>query len=166
MKEELSPEKLQYIEEAGLGFEKYGLTRMSGRVMGFLMICDKDAVSFDEIRETVQASKGSISGTLKHLIDIRLAEPVSLPGDRKTYYRATKMPMAHLIVSRMHIVEQFAKVFANAYKLKERDDDVSEWLLETTAFYQWMGEIMAGIADQFEQVREEMVKDCRKKLEK
>jgi len=142
----MNTEKLTYIEEAGLFFEKMGLTRMAGRILGYLMVCDRDAVSFDEIREALSASKGSISGNMKLLLNTNFAETVSLPGDRKTYYRLSRTRVGDMLRERIRMFGTFATLLESAKSLKERDDEVKEWLDETAGFYRWIpGEIEESI---------------------
>jgi predicted transcriptional regulator len=135
-------DKLEYIEESGLFFEKLGLTRMAGRAMGYLMVCDKDAVSFDDIREALNASKGSISGTTKMLVNSGLVEAVSLPGDRKTYYRISRKRVGDMMRQRVRMFDAFSDLLRKGKSLKSREDETAEWLDETAGFYSWVqGEI-------------------------
>ncbi len=154
----LSEEKLQYIEESGLMFETLGMTRMSGRVFGYLITCDLDAVSFDQIREAVRASKGSISGTLKQLMQINFVEATSYPGDRKTYYRPTKVSIGTLLNSRNYQTRIFSESLQKALTLKTREDDVSEWLLEVSCFYEWVGKRLRELVDEWETIKDDYLK--------
>ena len=80
-------EKLKpFIEELGLIFDGYGLPRMAGRVLGWLLVSNPPHQSAGQLAEVLQASKGSISSATKMLTQIALVERISLPGDRKTYY--------------------------------------------------------------------------------
>lgn len=77
----------QYIEDLGLYFEANGLTRMAGRVIGFLLICDPPQQTMPDIIEALQVSKSNISTTLTLLRQNRLVDRISLPGERRDYYR-------------------------------------------------------------------------------
>ncbi|AXI99422.1 hypothetical protein CYPRO_0135 [Cyclonatronum proteinivorum] len=134
----ITKDKLSFIEESGLIMETFGLTRMAGRVFGYLMVCDQDAVSFDDIRDTLSASKGSISATMKLLVNTHFIEAVSLPGDRKTYYRISRNRPGDLIRSRFRLFDVFGELLDRAENLKSRDDDTGAWLRETAAFYRWI----------------------------
>lgn len=149
--------KLEYIEETGLVFEGFGMTRMAGRVLGFLLVCDKDAVSFDEIRETLHASKGSISGTTKQLINVGMVEQVSLPGDRKTYYRISRTKVGKILRARISQFTKLAETFEKGLEVKNRDDEVSEWLNEISAFYKWVGTEIEVIIDKWEVKKDEII---------
>lgn len=80
-------EKQHFIEEVGLFFEGVGLTRMAGRMLGWLLICDPPHQSMNTIADVLRASKGSISAASRLLIQNGLVEKVSLPGERRDYYR-------------------------------------------------------------------------------
>jgi DNA-binding transcriptional regulator GbsR (MarR family) len=76
-----------YVEEWGLLFEQSGLPRMAGRVLGWLLVCEPAEQNAAQILEALAASKGSISTTLALLERFGLVEPVSRPGERRTYFR-------------------------------------------------------------------------------
>lgn len=151
--------KLNHIEEAGLLFEQTGMTRMAGRIFGYLLICDEDAVSFDQIREVLQASKGSISTNLKQLVQTGLIEQKMIPGDRKTYYRASQIHISEIMKSRLNLMEKFVDLFSKSRMLKSRDDDVSEWLYESACFYRWMEDRMEELMDRWENEKKEILEE-------
>jgi DNA-binding transcriptional regulator GbsR (MarR family) len=80
-------DKLHFVEEVGHFLEHSGLTRMAGRMLGWLLICDPPHQTMPQIAEAVQASKGSISSASRLLIRVGLVERFSLPGERRDYYR-------------------------------------------------------------------------------
>lgn len=154
----MDEKKLQHIEESGLLFERFGTTRMAGRIFGYLLICDEDAVSFDQIRETLQASKGSISTNVKQLLQTGLIEQTTFPGDRKTYYRASKISIGDITGNRLELMEKFVELFIQARGLKNREDDLSEWLEETAIFYKWMEMKMEELIDEWDSNKEQIKK--------
>jgi DNA-binding transcriptional regulator GbsR (MarR family) len=154
----MNSKKLHHIEDAALLFEEVGMTRMAGRIFGYLLICDEDAVSFDQIRETLQASKGSISTNIQQLLQTGLIEQTTYPGDRKTYYRASHVHIGTITASRLSLMEKFVELFSTARELKNRDDDVSDWLRETVVFYQWMEQKMEEMMGEWESEKEEIIK--------
>lgn len=156
---EMRKKKLNHIEEAGLLFEQTGMTRMAGRIFGYLLICDEDAVSFDQIREVLQASKGSISTNLKQLVQTGLIEQKMIPGDRKTYYRASQIHISEIMKSRLNLMEKFVDLFSKSRMLKSRDDDVSEWLHESACFYRWMEDRMEELMDRWENEKKEILEE-------
>lgn len=133
------------------------MTRMAGRILGYLLICDKDAVSFDEIRKALNASKGSISGTTKLLVNVGMVEQVSLPGDRKTYFRVSRTKVGTILKQRVSQFAKLAKTFDKGKELKDREDDVSDWLTEVAAFYKWVGNEIEVIIDKWEEKKDEII---------
>lgn len=76
-----------YIEEIGLTFEAQGLPRMAGRILGALLVADPPEQSADQLAHTLQASRSSISTMTRLLERTGLIDRVSIPGDRRLYYR-------------------------------------------------------------------------------
>lgn len=85
-KEQRKFEEKRFVEDVGLFFEQYGLPRMAGRVLGWLLISDPPHQSIGELSEALMASKGSISTMTRLLIQLGLIERTSLPGLRRDYF--------------------------------------------------------------------------------
>lgn len=153
----MEKEKLEYIEETGLMFERLGMTRMAGRVFGYIIVSDDEAVSFDQIRLTLSASKGSISNTMKQLMHIDFIKPVSLSGDRKTYYSIAKPELGSLLKSRINLFVPFAKLMNKGRRLKSQEDDISDWLLEVSAFYSWVVDELEGVIEKWHREKENII---------
>jgi len=153
--------KLNFIEESGLMLEQLGMTRMAGRVFGYLMVCDEDQVSFDDIRATLKASKGSISTTTKQLVYSRLVEQVSIPGDRKTYFRISRKKAGGMLKERLKLFTVFSELLSRGLTLKNRNDEVSDWLLEVSTFYRWVGAEFDQIIDKWEANKAEIIENTR-----
>ncbi len=92
----------QFIEECGLYFESIGLTRMAGRIIGWLLISDPPHQTQGELVDVLQASKSSVSVALKQLTTLYLVERFALPGDRQDYYRTAKDLWTRSFRARLH----------------------------------------------------------------
>lgn len=141
-----------YIEESGLFFEELGLTRMAGRILGLLIVTDKEMVSFDDIREALKASKSSISTNLKSLVRVMFVKPLSLPGDRKTYYAlSSDLSWSELIRQKMKTMDYMVNLFEKGLHLRTNQDDrPSEWIKDAIEFYTWMGREFPDLIDRWE----------------
>lgn len=84
--EHLSPALREFIESMGVYFERYGLPRIGGRILGLLMVADRP-LSLDDLAGMLRVSRASISTNMRLITASSLAEPISLPGDRRDYYR-------------------------------------------------------------------------------
>jgi DNA-binding MarR family transcriptional regulator len=76
-----------FAEQLGVLFEQLGGTRMSGRLLGWLVVCDPPEQSSAQLAEALNASRGSISTATRALVAGGLIERVRFPGDRSTYFR-------------------------------------------------------------------------------
>lgn len=101
---DMTPKQQQFVEDCGLYFEGVGLTRVAGRIIGWLLICEPPYQLQSELVEVLGASKSSISVALKDLTTLYLVERFSLPGDRRTFYRTTKDMWSRSFRARMHQV--------------------------------------------------------------
>ncbi|HEU0090426.1 MAG TPA: MarR family transcriptional regulator [Pseudonocardiaceae bacterium] len=80
-------ELVRFADDVGLFYEDLGLTRIWGRVVGWLMVCEPDYQSAEDLATVLHASRGSISTTTRSLVRAGLVERQNRPGDRRTYYR-------------------------------------------------------------------------------
>ncbi len=83
----LTEEQKELIEELGVFHEKTGLQPAAARIMALLIVADKTELTFDEIREALNLSKSATSYALNFLLSILRIEYITLPGDRKRYFR-------------------------------------------------------------------------------
>ncbi len=79
------------IEEVGMHFDKQGFQPIAGRILGLLMVMDKEQYSFEEIVDELGISKSSASVALKNLEIRENIEYFTIPGDRKRYFRMRTM---------------------------------------------------------------------------
>ena len=85
-----------FIERIGLSAEADGLPRIAGRMLGFFVI-QGGPVSFTELADRLQVSRGSVSTNARLLASLGVIERVSLPGDRQNYYQLNERPYVRLI---------------------------------------------------------------------
>lgn len=78
---DITPER-QYAEELAVAMEVLGMSRMAGRVLGWLLICDPPEQTAGQLVEALRASKGSISTVTRQLASSGLIVRKSIPGIR------------------------------------------------------------------------------------
>ena len=138
MQTDMTPEQRELVEEFGLLHEQMGGTRMTGRVSGWLLLCTPPVQSLTEIAEGLGVSKAAVSGAARLLLQSRMVERVSEPGQRGDFYRALPtdpdgiMPLDHVRVLHRLIARGLQSV-------AERDQSQPNYalmrdLLEFTAF--------------------------------
>ncbi len=77
----------ELIEQIGRENEREGFQPVPARILGLLMVMDKEEFTFEEIVEEMQISKSSASTALKNLEILGIIEYITYPGDRKRYFR-------------------------------------------------------------------------------
>jgi DNA-binding transcriptional regulator GbsR (MarR family) len=115
--DERTEKRQQFIEEVGLYFERIGLTRMEGRIIGWLLICDPPHQTMGELVEAIGASKSSVSVALRTLTTLYLVERVSIPGDRRDYYKVDSDMWNRSFRARMYQVTEIRKLAERGIEL-------------------------------------------------
>ena len=110
-------EKQHFVEEVALVFEEIGLTRMAGRILGWLLISNPPHQSAEELAEALQASKGSISTMTRLLIQLNLIERTGFPGDRRDYFVMKPDVWAQLLQARMSQVTDLHQLAEDGLEL-------------------------------------------------
>lgn len=77
----------ELIEHIGIQSERDGYQPAAARILGLLMVMDKEEYTFEEIVEEMKMSKSSVSTALKTLELREVIEYITYPGDRKRYFR-------------------------------------------------------------------------------
>jgi len=85
------------IEEIGTHLDKEGFQPIAGRILGLLMVMDKEQFTFEEIVDELGISKSSASVALKNLEIRGNIEYITIPGDRRRYFRIRTLDTFALI---------------------------------------------------------------------
>ncbi len=83
----LDEERGQLIEQIALFNEQQGMQPSAARVLGLFLVSNKDILTFEEIKTGLNFSKSAVSQSLSLLVSMRQVEPITLPGDRRRYFR-------------------------------------------------------------------------------
>ena len=101
MAEPLAVATQHFIEEVSLTFEPFGVPRIGGQIIGWLLIADPPQQTSGDLVAALGASKGSISTMTRFLIQVRLIERVRLPGQRRAYFQIRAAAWVELLEARM-----------------------------------------------------------------
>jgi len=89
--EKMSKEQSLLIEEIGLVIEERAdLSPLAARIYANLILASDDGLTFEDITETHQASKSSVSNNLNVLVKLKYVEFFTKSGERKRYFKASK----------------------------------------------------------------------------
>ncbi|MBE0651499.1 MAG: MarR family transcriptional regulator [Bacteroidales bacterium] len=109
----------ELIETIGRNLEKQGIQPVAGRILGMLMVMDKEEYTFDEIVEEMKISKSSASNALRNLELREAIEYVTYPGDRKRYFRISFSDVNKLIEGVKKKFQTDADIFDEVISLKK-----------------------------------------------
>jgi DNA-binding transcriptional regulator GbsR (MarR family) len=114
-------EEKHFIEDCGLFFEQWGLPRMAGRILGWLLISDPPYQSPSDMAQSLQASKGSISTMTRLLMQEGLIEQVGLPGERRDFFRIKEGAWTRLMSQRLAVVSAIHQLAERGFALLEKE---------------------------------------------
>jgi len=120
----------ELVEALGRLDDKKGFQPVAGRILGLLLVMDKEQYTFDEIVEELQISKSSASNALRMLEVANIIEYYTLPGERKRYFQIKKPDKFALIDEHKTNLESSRKFFQDAWELKANKNSENAILLQ------------------------------------
>lgn len=142
----------KYIEEVGLFYEKYGLPKMAGRILGCLISSKTDKNSFDDLRVTLKASKGSISGNIKLLLNQNMIEKHMISGDRKSYYKIAINSLENLLEAKEKSITEFRLILEKGFDINTNKKGSShKEISEIIDYYEFLEKEIPKLKDKWKQ---------------
>lgn len=146
--------QLAFVEEFALVLERMGLVRMVGRTVGWLLVCDPPEQTFNQIAEALQASKGSISSSLKTLTTMRWVDKTTKPGDRRDYYTIRPAILPELTRQQSGMYEGLTETTSRGLALfDDPNGNQAARVREMHDFFVWMGKEMPALLDRWDAER-------------
>ena len=147
-------EEKRFVEEVGIVFEQTGLPRMAGRIFGWLLISDPPYQSTAELAEALIASKGSISTMTRLLIRISLIERISLPGQRRDYFRIRPGAWYQQFKESLVQITAFRQLAEHGLELMAGKTPLTrKWLEEMRDIYAFLEREFPALLERWEQER-------------
>jgi len=112
----------ELVEYIGRFYEEEGLQPTAARILGLLMVMDKERFTFDEIVEELQISKSSASLALRILQTRGDVDYTTLPGDKKRYFELKKRNLFALINDVEEKMRRQKEILQNIVDLKANKD--------------------------------------------
>jgi DNA-binding transcriptional regulator GbsR (MarR family) len=75
------------VEKMGVTFDQQGFSPINGRIFAYLLLAEPRYKSMEELQDFLQASKSSISTSLKQLTRKNFIQQLTFNGDRRRYYQ-------------------------------------------------------------------------------
>ncbi len=121
--ERTNAELKDYVERWGMLFEFLGGTRMMGKILGWLLVCDPPEQSASDIARAVGASAGTVSTTTRALLQAAMIERIGVPGKRSAYFRVRPGMWADLLKRRMEYGRTMGQLAEEGLGLISGSDD-------------------------------------------
>ncbi|WP_257454089.1 GbsR/MarR family transcriptional regulator [Archangium lipolyticum] len=142
----LSAEEERFIESMGLFFERQGVPRIGGRILGLLLLAD-EPLALGEIARLLRVSPASVSTNIRQLQTSGTVDPASIPGDRRHYYVFNSAGWDHRLevaISAMDALGQMCQDALAVPRLSKRDK-----LREAVEFCAFYREELAGAVERW-----------------
>ena len=134
-------EEIHFIEDIALFFERMGMPRMAGKILGALLIADPPAQSITEIGEKLNASKSSVSIMARLLVENGLIERVASPIPRRDYYRFKEGGWILYMRQWLALMRELHKIAERGLALMEgKPDELKERLQEAHDLFSLLDE--------------------------
>ena len=134
-----------WVERVATFFaEHYGLPPITGRILGWLMICDPPQQSPAQIAEAIGASRASLTTNMRLLIASGLVHRLTRSGGRTTYFRIDDDMWQKVIQRRIASMMSFGELTQDAIDLLGPDNPRAARVRAAHDFFEWMAKLFAS----------------------
>jgi DNA-binding MarR family transcriptional regulator len=131
-------------ERLALVLSDHGLQRMTARVLAALLFTDQPSMTMGELADRLEASSGAISGAIRMLTSVGLAERVPVPASRRDHYRLRDDAWAVLYTNQNAVISAMQTAAEAGITATRHDSPAGRRLTEMRDFYTFLlGEIPA-----------------------
>lgn len=132
--------RADFIEKIGVIAQSEGLPRIAGRVLAMLLY-DGERVSFGQLADALQVSRGSVSSSVRMLESQQLIKRVAKAGDRQDYFQVVDNAFANMVEASASRVRRAAADIEESLKdIPVSETGPRERVASYAAFYRAMDE--------------------------
>ncbi|GAB5896540.1 GbsR/MarR family transcriptional regulator [Mycolicibacterium mageritense] len=124
---------------------------MTARVLATLLFADQPSVTMGELTETLTASAGAVSGSLKTLTSVGLAERVPVPGSRRDHFRLRDNAWALLFTNQNNTIAAMQAAADAGIAATDSDGPARQRLTQMRDFYAFLMAELPAILDRWYQ---------------
>lgn len=141
----------QSAEQLALVLSSHGMQRMPARVLATLLFTEHATVTMAELADTLQASAGSISGSLKMLTSVGLAERVPAPASRRDHFRLRDNAWAILFTNQNETIAAMQAAADAGITATDRNSAAHRRLTQMRDFYAFLMAELPALLDRWRQ---------------
>jgi hypothetical protein len=135
----------EWVERVSAFFaQQEGLPPITGRILGWLMICEPAEQSAGDIATAISASRASMTDNMRMLVATGLVRRRTRAGDRAAYYRIDDDAWEAAVHRRIDGMTAFEDITADGLALLDPDSERASRLHAAHAVYKWVGELFAN----------------------
>ncbi|SEP38497.1 GbsR/MarR family transcriptional regulator [Amycolatopsis saalfeldensis] len=132
-----------WVEQVSAFFARQeGLPPITGRILGWLMICEPAGQSAADIAAGIKASRASMTTNIRSLTATGLVRRYTRAGDRTAYYQLDDQAWETAIRRRIEGMSAFEDVLQDGLALMGPDTDRASRLRAAQEVYRWVGSLL------------------------
>ncbi len=136
-----------WVERVAAAFaQHFGLPPITGRILGWLLICDPPEQSAGEIADAIGASRASLTTNMRLLTVGNLVRRRHRAGERTTYYRIDDDAWEKVIRQRIVGMASLREITEDAMTLIGPDSERAGRVRAAHTFFGWLAEAFAASA--------------------
>ena len=134
-----------WVERVAAAFaQHFGLPPITGRILGWLLICDPPEQSAGEIADAIGASRASLTTSMRLLTVGELVRRSHRPGERTTYFRIDDDAWEKVIRQRITAMASLRDITEEAMALVGPDSKRAGRVRAAHAFFGWLSDLFAA----------------------
>ncbi len=141
----------QEAERLALVLSSHGMQRMPARVLATLLFTGQSSVTMTELADTLHASAGSISGALKMLTSVGLAERVPTPASRRDHFRLRDNAWATLFTNQNETLAAMQAAADAGIAVADRSSPAHHRLTQMRDFYAFLLAEIPAVLERWQQ---------------
>lgn len=142
----VDPAQIQnWVERVAAAFaQHFGLPPITGRILGWLLICDPPEQSAGDIADAIGASRASLTTSMRLLTAGEFVRRSHRPGERTTYFRIDDDAWEKVIRQRIIGMASLREITEDAMALVGSDSARANRIRAAHAFFTWLSEAFAA----------------------
>jgi DNA-binding transcriptional regulator GbsR (MarR family) len=138
-------------ERLALLLGDHGLQRMTARVLATLLFTDQPTMTMAELGSRLQASSGAISGAIKMLTAVGLAERAPVPASRRDHYRLRDDAWAVLYTNQNAVISAMQEAADAGIAAISTSSLARRRLTQMRDFYAFLLDEIPAVLDRWQQ---------------
>lgn len=145
--------RAEFIEAAGIFFERLGLSRTAGRVVGLLLISTDGTADAPELCAELAVAKSSMSTALRQLTTTGLVRRYRPPRERRDRYRVADDVFGQAFRAKMAEFDAFRSLMTQGLRVVGDNDNAKTRLALMADMYGFMAREFPKLLDRWERQR-------------